>query len=253
VYSHKSSNIRRNRKIYGNWKVQSPDDILMFRCNEKKANWYLDRGLGELVDKSTVRLNFKPNGLGNHNKVFGLSEMVNRCIVCGTDEFLTRHHVVPYSYRRFFPLEMKSHKFHDILSVCANCHTEYEKHADVLKQTLAIKYDAPINGEFECNRDDFKYSRISSTLLGECSSIPKWRIGQLRDEVKSHYNIKRLTNNRLLRISNIKSIVIKKTHGQLVVEKLTDIKLFVEMWREHFIKSMDCKYLPINWSIKNEI
>jgi len=84
--------IPKDRKIYGNWQVQSPDGILMFRCDEKKANWYLNRNLGEVIKTSPliVKLKFKPRGLGNHNKSFGLSEMGNKCVTCGDEEYLTR-------------------------------------------------------------------------------------------------------------------------------------------------------------------
>jgi hypothetical protein len=40
----------RKKKIYGNYQVFSPDNVLMFRCDEKKANWYLDRDLAEKID-----------------------------------------------------------------------------------------------------------------------------------------------------------------------------------------------------------
>ena len=108
--------VKRDRKIYGNYKVFSPEGHLMFRCDLKKANWYLSRDLAHLFsdDPHTIQLKFQPKGLGNHNKVYGLTEMDNKCVVCGTNEFLTRHHVVPISYRRFFPVEIKSHNFHEL-------------------------------------------------------------------------------------------------------------------------------------------
>ena len=102
----------------------SPDGILMFRCDYKKANWYLKRNLGEVISQYPlkVKLKFKPRGLGNHNKSFGLTEMSNECVICGASEYLTRHHVVPYCYRRYFPTSIKSHNFHDVLSLCVKCH-----------------------------------------------------------------------------------------------------------------------------------
>lgn len=44
----------KDRKIYGNWQVQSPDGILMFRCESKKANWYLSRDLAESVSENII-------------------------------------------------------------------------------------------------------------------------------------------------------------------------------------------------------
>lgn len=253
--SHLSYGVTKNRKIYGNCQVLSPDGILMFRCDEKKANWYLKRNLGEIINFNplTVKLNFKPNGLGNHNKDWGLSEMSNNCVVCGSEDFLTKHHVVPYSYRRYFPLEIKSHNFHDVLSVCVDCHESYERYADELKLELSNQYKAPINGEIEKRSDVIKYSKISSTLLRDDINIPKERIKEMRNEIKSFFGIKRLTKSKLKTMTEIKSNVIKKTHGKMVIEKVDDLQSFVEIWRSHFLEKMKPNYLPKNWNIKNNI
>lgn len=226
----------------------------MFRCDHKKVDWYLKRNLGEVVKKNplTVRLKFKPKGLGNHNKSWGLSEMSNKCVVCGGKEFLTKHHVVPSLYKKYFPLQIKSHNFHDVLSVCVSCHEKYERYADELKLELSSKYNAPINGEVKKNKL-FRYSKMASTLLRDDINIPKERINQLRDEIKSFFGIKRLTQARLKSMVGIRPTVIKKTHGKMVISKIDNLQSFVEMWREHFIDKMNPKFLPKNWSIKNNI
>lgn len=248
----KSYGVNKNRKIYGNYQVFSPDNILMFRCNQKKANWYLNRDLAEIINDNTIKLKFVPSGLGNHNKEFGLTTMINCCVCCGTEEYLTRHHVVPYCYRRFFPLELKSHNFHDVLSLCATCHEKYERSADKLKEALSIEYEAPINGIFEKNQD-IKYSKIAVTLLRNDKSIPKNKINYMKFQIRKYLGIKKVSKKQLIDLSNIKSIILNKTHGEIVMEKITDIQPFVEMWREHFINNNNCKYLPENWSIKNKI
>ena len=250
-----SYSVNKDRKIYGNCQVLSPDGILMFRCDEKKANWYLNRDLGEVVNSSplTVKLKFEPRGLGNHNKCFGLSEMGNRCVTCGDEEYLTRHHVVPYCYRRYFPLELKSHNFHDVLSLCSNCHDKYERKADELKEKLASIYNAPVGGEVESKVDIVKYTKMATTLLSDIPNIPKSRILFLRNEIKDFFKIKRLTKQRLKKISEIKSTIVRKTHGEIVISKIDDIQSFVEMWRKHFIDNNDCKHLPEKWNVKNKI
>lgn len=153
--------------LYGNCKVLSPDGLLMFRCDEKRVNWYIKRNLADITstDPITIKLNFKPRGLGNHGKAYGLIEMKNICVNCGKDSELNRHHVVPYCYRKFFPLKLKSHNFHDVLSLCVSCHEKYERSADRLKEFLANEYNAPINGETIDNKDIIKVSKIASTLL----------------------------------------------------------------------------------------
>lgn len=256
-----SYGVNKDRKIYGNCQVVW-DDILMFRCDKKRADWYLktlDKKTGEPIgellseDPYTVRLKFKPKGLGNHDKEFGLTEMDNRCVSCGTEEYLTRHHVVPYCYRRFFPLSLKSHNFHDVLALCVSCHEKYERNADKLKEQLAIEYKAPINGETIENKDIIKCIKISTTLLNDGIKVPKSRARRLRKYLRDRFNLKRLTRDKIEEIASTKVVVIKRTHGEIVMSQISDIQSFVEMWRNHFVDNNDCTYLPKNWSIKNRL
>lgn len=246
--------VSKDRKIYGNCQVYSPEGILMFRCDNKKANWYLNRNLAEILnsDPLVIKLKFQPRGNGNHNKSYGLSEMRNICVVCGEDEFLTRHHVVPICYRKHFPLEKKSHNFHDVLSLCVDCHENYEKFAFDFKLKLADKYNAPINGELLDNKDFLKIRSLSGCLVADHSKkIPKWRINEIKSEIKKHFSWKRITKKRLELVINSEIKVYNRTHGEIVISKIDDLESFIKEWRQHFIHHNDCKHLPKNWSIDN--
>lgn len=249
------NSIPENRKIYGNCRVLSPEGILMFRCDQKKVNWYLNRNLATVVidNPLTIKLNFKPKGLGNHKKEFGLSDMQNICVVCGSEKYLTKHHVVPYCYKQHLPSRLKSRNHHDILSVCVDCHEEYERSADKLKYELSIKYNSPLSGILYKNREVIKYSKICSTLLRDDINIPKKRINDLRNSVKAFFGIKRLTKSRLNKLSKIKVDFIKKTHGEMVVQEIDDFQIFFEMWRRHFIEKTNPEFLPKGWKIENKI
>lgn len=244
--------IPKDRKIYGNWQVQSPDGILMFRCDEKKAMWYVKRNLGDIINNNPkiVKLNFKPNGLGNHQRSYGLTEMLNICVVCGTNEFLTRHHVVPHCYRKYFPLEIKSHNFHDVLSVCVHCHDKYERKADDYKLKLSIIYQAPINGEPIDNREILKARRLANSLINFEKEMPKNRKIEIRNQIKDILGVKKLHKSRLQKLLNLEVKYSNKTHGEIVVSKIQDIRSFMASWRKHFIENNDCKFLPKNWSIE---
>lgn len=257
-----SFGVDKDRKIYGNCQVVY-DGILMFRCEKKRADWYLktlDRQtgepIGELVseDPYTVKLKFKPKGLGNHNKEFGLTEMSNKCVSCGTEEYLTRHHVVPYCYRKFFPLSLKSHNFHDVLAMCVSCHEKYERSADKLKEQLSIEYNAPINGETTGSKDLIKFTKIATTLLkDDLTKVPRLRVRKMKRSLKKKFKIDRLTKKKLEEISKTQVTITKRTHGEIVMSCVTNIQQFVEMWRRHFVESSDCPFLPKNWSVKNKL
>lgn len=252
--------IVKDRKLYGNCQVFSPDGHLMFRCDQKKANWYLNRDLAEIIKEEplTIRLIFQPKGLGNSDKLFGLSEMENKCVNCGSEEYLTRHHVVPICYRKYFPLELKSHNFHDVLSLCKDCHENYERKADELKHQLAEKYSISVDGVVMhdkistgeiLNRQIIKGARL---LLRDITNIPSDRINEIKLEIKSFLG-REFTNDDLIEISSKKDYVCDKTHGEIVISNCDDIQSFIELWREHFLQNNDCKYLPKNWDVKNKI
>lgn len=249
-----SYNVKKDRKIYGNCQVQSPNGVLMFRCDQKKAYWYINRNLGDIIQKEPliVRLNFEPKGLGNHQKEFGLSEMLNKCVSCGGENFLTKHHIVPYCYRRYFPLEIKSHNFHDVMPLCTNCHDTYERKADELKSKLSIEYNAPLNGVND-KRNYTKFSKIAKTLLSDdVYKIPNKRVKEIKSNVKDFFGIKRLSKKRLYSIASMRSTQPNKTHGLIVIENIKDIDSFIIMWRKHFIEEMNCLHLPKNWSTETK-
>jgi hypothetical protein len=249
----KSYGTKKDKQIYGNYQVLSPDNILMFRCDEKKARWYLSRNLAISIDQTTIRLLFKPQGLGNHDKQFGLTEMKNHCVCCGIKEFLTRHHVVPHEYRRYFPLEIKSHNFHDVLSVCVTCHSNYERKADELKKKISHQYRSPIGGIISERKRILKFSKLASTLLSKDLGIPESRKVQIKKQLKKAFYLKKLTKEKLIQISGLKSTLLKKTHGEIVISKCKSLQEFVEMWRRHFVETNNPKYLPEDWSVKTKL
>lgn len=241
----------KDRKIYGNWQVQSPEGILMFRCEDKKANWYLNRDLAEKISDQVIRLKFTPQGLGNHNRGYGLTEMQNRCVNCGSEEFLTRHHVVPYCYRKYFPNEIKSHNFHDVLSMCVECHDKYERKADQLKSELAQKYSAPINGILSKKRE-VKAIKYATTILRGAKSIPQVRIEEMSQEIKNHLG-RDWTPEDLEELSQMAQQVVLQTHGEMVMSQISDLREFIQTWRKHFINNNELNFLPSNWKIENYI
>lgn len=247
--------VSKNREIYGNCKVLSPGGHLMFRCDDKKANWYLKRNLADVVanDPLVIQLNFEPKGYGNYDSDYGLHEMKNVCVNCGATEYLTRHHVVPYCYRRYFPIEIKSHNFHDVLLLCSECHESYENHASDLKLSIADELECPINGVINTNNKDvIKIKKMANCLLSDRRNVPKKKIRYIKKCLKEEFGWNRVTRKRLIEICEQKVIRHKITHGEMVASKIEDHKGFMKRWREHFVEYNDCNYMPKNWSVDYE-
>jgi len=245
-----------NDRVYDGCKVLHPKGELMFRCDKKRANWYLDRNLATLVvpDPLTIQLTFEPKGPGHIGDNFYLQERKNVCTVCGTTKKLSRHHVVPHCYVRAAPNQPFHHNSHDVIPMCVTCHEEYEHiHSFQLRQKLADKYNAPVegNGAFVYRRS----VRSSIALMRYGDQIPEPRQRKLRSLIAeelghfpSEQEIKDLSGMRILEKNNN-----FKTHGEIVMSKVTDINEFIQIWRRHFLDTMNPQYLPDGWSIDRKL
>lgn len=99
----------RNKPLYHNCYLQAPDGEILCTCDRKKAEWYVTKGLGEIIENEpfTVRLKFEPSGraLGEVGQYY-TQVKINQCVVCGTSNKFIRKNVVPREYRKYFPCEL---------------------------------------------------------------------------------------------------------------------------------------------------
>lgn len=249
----------RSRIIYHNNSVLAPDGTEIFRCDEKKLNWYLSRGLAVLVSKDppTIQLNFEPNGMGWSGENFYLQNRENLCCVCGTSEFLTKHHVVPHAYRKHLPVQLKESNYYDVLPCCETCHSAYEKIAQDRKRQLANKYQAPLNGIH--NRITEQHPKWARSVLFYGHVMPPERKAYLLSQIAIYLDKTEVTEE------DLKSICVTSTrrrrtpppdfrsHGELVMSKVENPQTFVEEWRAHFVETMKPRFLPNDWEVNRDI
>jgi hypothetical protein len=140
--------------LFGNIEVYHPLGHLMFYCDKKRIDWYLDKKLAIHNVDNKYTLTFTPAGLGEDVKHIILKE--NICVVCGCtkEDMLSRHHVVPKMYKKLMPENIKNRSSYDILMVCRSCHDVYEKQAEILKNELAKPYIT--NEIIQLNKDKIK-------------------------------------------------------------------------------------------------
>ena len=57
-----------------------PDGTLLCTCNRKKLNWYIQRGIAELVSEEppTIQLKFDPKGRGHDGDMYYLGHKDNK-------------------------------------------------------------------------------------------------------------------------------------------------------------------------------
>lgn len=246
---------------YGNERVYAPNGKLMYLSSTKRANWYLNRNLATKVDDGII-LNFEPNGYGYHGDNYNLSEKHNRCVVCGVAELslLTKHHIVPTIYRKYFPLEVKSRNSHDVVIICEDCHHEYEIEATNLKIELAKKYNIVNHQDInkirlQNNLSNRKAYCIAKTLTAKNDKIPEYK--RILMEIKFEMLSGLIANSENLE-SIINSMYTKndefdESHGFLIMKEISDLQEFTEMWRQHFLDIMLPDYMPVGWNVKRNI
>lgn len=266
----------RKFDLSDNWDVHAMEDSYhMFTTSSRKVKWYLDRNLAEIIAPNKIRLKFKTKGRGfSEHEVFGKLPRINRCVVCGEENNLQRHHVVPYHYRKFMPLKYKSRNHHDVVLICRKHHEEYEQLAKFYKNQIAEHFEVDsieimnakqITFMVDELKDQFKAMKLLDTLLNRYNVIPIERVEWIAAELKKTIgiNVLKMSFEEIeeMHIKTDKLIKTKKNemmnvenfyHGKAVIDKFEsskDFETFIRGWRVHFIKNMSPLYMPEGWSL----
>lgn len=250
-------------KLYGNHKVYSPNGTLMFLANSKRVDWYLQRDLINIkkIEKDGtlhVYLKFEPKGKGhNGNDDYYLTLKENRCVVTGEKDItmLTKHHVVPYMYRKHFPLEYKDRSSHDIVLMTKKEHSNYERKADLFKIELEKKYG--IYDEYNKMKKQYDFYKKSASyanvIIKHKNKIPKDRLIFLYSEIIKLSGVKPTSRNLRLLVKEDRRIFKKEIErGKFLVDKINNYKEFCIMWRKHFVENTNPKFLPKGWDVNRE-
>ena len=253
--------------LYGNWTMLDPDDAVMCRLGNERAEWYLKKGLADQVDDHTIKLRFKPKGPGarDDDREYMLSEKANICVVCGQSDDLTKHHVVPYQFRFRFPDNIKSNSGHDVVLLCIKHHKEYEDHAQAFTLEIASSYglEQPVQ---KLSNDARTFKRISGLayVLSRADAgykgIPNERVAQIRAELEQLLG-REIEGSELLTIAADHRVRFKgdakvDSIGKLIsdrVNELGDHEKFIIGWRSHFVEMMEPKFLPKGWNVNFKI
>lgn len=240
--------------IFENCKILAPDGALLSRVGSRRAKWYVSRNLARVVsDKPLIiQLNFEPKSRTVQTS-YCLLEKKNQCVVCGSTTELTRHHCVPTCYRTLFASKIKDHNGYDILVLCSECHTSYENHATLFKKQIAEENNVEIP---KTKRNEAKRIRnLAICLLNESGKIPETRITEIKELINNYAGYK--VENLQTFIEEFKGIVKpQKSVFKEIVNKLSSIEsleIFIRRWREHFIKTMNPKFMPDSWRIDGPI
>ena len=106
-------------KLYDNIELVASDGArVLGMVNEGKASWYVGKGMATREGPRRVVLTYEPDFDEDPAPVV---RKANACVGCGAARPLTRFYVVPYRFRRCFPLAHKSNNSHDVVPLCLAC------------------------------------------------------------------------------------------------------------------------------------
>lgn len=233
----------------------------MFRCDNRRMAWYLDRGLAVKLqdDPPAIRLTFKPKGPGHGFDPYFTQEFLNRCTVCGSEKDLTHHHIVPYAYRRHFPRESYElgRWMYDVLLLCTVCHHRYEGFGDELRDTIAREHGVPASGITNLKTDQLRAMKASAALDRHRDKMPLEKRAALEATLKGFLKKEELLEEDY-RIwhqmrNAIETIPSGKIVAELLLKDIAAIDDFAIRWRRHFIAKMKPGFLPQGWNPERRV
>jgi hypothetical protein len=245
----------RQGLLYGNVHFQSPVGETMFHGDAEKALWYLNRRLVEVVSASppVLRFRFAPGGPGHVGDDYYLTGKANRCVVCGAEEGLNRHHVVPRVYRRHLPPEVKDHSHHDVLLMCLACHEKYESAANELKAELGGRFGVPLHGlRGERDHERNQAVKLAIALRRHGAQIPEARRLEMLRILGGWLGKWPVDEADVEQVAGLTSEEARVEHGRHVVGQVDDVEAFIRSWRAHFVEIMQPRFLPAHWSVDRE-
>lgn len=254
------------KNLYDNFRVEGPNGEFMFTCDRKKRNWYIDRNLATLVEDNPqlIRLTFQPKGLGNQGSAFYEEGLDNKCVVCGVEKNLVRHNVIPHSFRRHFPLRIKSHSSHDVVLMCVPCHAQAQVYSEQLKTTISREMNIPLNTPQEMVTVDVVSQKVRNSALAltgpHATRIPLEKRKELlatvgryfecgEDDVTSEmlHEAKQLSHRSVLSPEDAHEAHV--VQAVFAADGIGGIHSFCKRWREHMVNTLDPKFLSPHWDV----
>ncbi|GAB2256784.1 hypothetical protein Droror1_Dr00022843 [Drosera rotundifolia] len=133
--------------VYHNCRIYANDGRLLCYCDRRKLEWYLQRDLAKLVEEDPpgIMLLFEPKGRPeDEDNDFYIQSKKNMCVGCGEKNHYLRYRIIPSCYRVHFPEHLKSHRSHDIVLLCVDCHEVAHAAAEKYKRQVSTEFGIPL-------------------------------------------------------------------------------------------------------------
>lgn len=199
--------------VYHNCRIYANDGRLLCYCDRRKLEWYVKRDLAKIVedDPPAIMLLFEPKGRPeDEDNDFYIQSKKNICVGCGEKNHYLRYRIIPSCYRMHFPEHLKSHRSHDIVLLCVDCHEIAHSAAEKYKKQIAEEFGIPlfvrkivnsgestvatvtmtsesVHGIEETGVSPLQLRTAAMALLRHGSSMPSRRHEELMQIVKTYF------------------------------------------------------------------
>ncbi|ONM57686.1 Polynucleotidyl transferase ribonuclease H fold protein with HRDC domain [Zea mays] len=146
----------------------SMNEELFWQTDELFYPRYIQRNLAKLIENSppAIMLLFEPKGRPeDEDNEFYIQSKKNICVGCGEKSHYIRYRIIPSCYRMHFPEHLKSHRSHDIVLLCVDCHEIAHSAAEKYKRRIAEEFGIPLFVQKIMNSGDI--SLITNTSVSE--------------------------------------------------------------------------------------
>lgn len=110
----------------------------------------------------------RPEDEGND---FYIQSKKNICVGCGEGNHYLRYRIIPSCYRIHFPEHLKSHRSHDIVLLCVDCHETAHTAAEKYKKQVAAEFGIPLFIRKVADLDKAHQNTSTSSLPESCEEI----------------------------------------------------------------------------------
>lgn len=179
--------------VYHNCRIYANDGRLLCYCDRRKLEWlvainlqfydtilmhltfvlakcrYVQRNLAKIVEDEppAIMLLFEPKGRPeDEDNDFYIQSKKNICVGCGEKNHYLRYRIIPSCYRMHFPEHLKSHRSHDIVLLCVDCHEIAHSAAEKYKRQIAAEFGIPLFVRKIVNTGESKVINLSESSGG---------------------------------------------------------------------------------------
>jgi len=252
--NNKTSRNKSKKIIYDNCEIYYKEKLIGI-CSRSRFNWYLRKNIANKLSDNSLELLFDPVFKSDSNAQNKQVRRKNMCYCCGETNNLVKFASVPTEYKKYFPMEWKSHNSFDILSLCRDCSDDARSvYTDKIKD-FEKKYNVSRHNYLDHVKQNSKLL-IKSIKKKEENNIPTTDLVNKLTNLLGYYPSTDQMEN-ISKESDKKEYDDTVCPEEYVIKKICElegnkgIEKFIREWKDYFVKEMEPDEIPEDFYFVN--